>query len=315
MTEEERARRWAAAYAERPRLLRMARRRTANDAEAEDCVSEAMLRCVEFEGLDEERVAAFLTTVTLRLCADQHRGRARLLRAGGHLVGRADEPSHEEAVCDRAEAAWLAGALDMSPHQRRVVEARAEGLSCEEVARRFGVSVDAVKSAAARVRGIARTAVARTLGTVPVPYGKVRGLLGGGAIAGAAAGLTLGGLLLVPPDPPEAARPRPWSAGPVEVERRAVPLPAHGAVTARPSSVGVEVPGVRRLLAPAPLRPAPDVDPVPEEVTVADLPNGDRVTRREEGASTPERLLQCVTEGITIGSTIECKNPEREERT
>lgn len=87
---------WAAVYAERERLLRLARARTLNEAEAEDCVSEAMLRCVEFDSVDEERLGALLTAVTLRLCADQHRGRARMRRAGDRIAEPATEPSPEE---------------------------------------------------------------------------------------------------------------------------------------------------------------------------------------------------------------------------
>jgi RNA polymerase sigma factor (sigma-70 family) len=288
----------------------MARRRTTSDAEAEDCVSEAIVRCVEFEGLDEARVAAFLTTVTLRLCADQHRSRARLMRAGGHLVGGMDEPSPEEAVCDRAEAAWLAETLDISPHQRRVVEARAEGLSCEEVARRFGLSVDAVKSAAARVRVLARTTVARTLGTLPPVYGRRTGLLAGGAVAGAVATVTVGGLLLG--GPVEPARPHPWSAPVVELERRVPRVPAT-LLASRPETPRVEVPGVRRLLPVTTVPDAPVTVPdAPKAVTVLKDPTGGEVTSEPTGYSTPERLMHCITEGISIYPETRCNLPEED---
>jgi DNA-directed RNA polymerase specialized sigma24 family protein len=101
-------RRWAAVTAQRERLLRIARARTLNEQDAEDCVQEAMLRCVEFAGLDEVRLEAFLTTVTIRLCADTHRVRRQRDRAAPRLAGPALAPGPEEDVCDRAEADWVA---------------------------------------------------------------------------------------------------------------------------------------------------------------------------------------------------------------
>src|SRR5688500_12491444 len=94
-------RRWAAACAERERLLRLSRARIRNPQDAEDCVQEAMLRCVEFANLDEDRIGAFLTTVTLRLCADYQRRESRRDRLRHRLSAwPTDDPGPDEAVCD-----------------------------------------------------------------------------------------------------------------------------------------------------------------------------------------------------------------------
>lgn len=117
--------RWTALWAHRDALLRVARRRVPDPADAEDCVSEAMLRAAVFAGLDVERAGAFLTAVVVRLCADLHREARRV------PVALADdqEPSPEAAVCDRAEAVWLAGlvAAHLTDREQAAVRCRAWG--------------------------------------------------------------------------------------------------------------------------------------------------------------------------------------------
>lgn len=306
------ARRWAAVYAERERLLRLARSRTLNSAEAEDCVSEAMLRCVEFEALDEERLGAFLTTVTLRLCADQHRGRARLLRTGGRIAYPAAEPSPEENVCERAEAAWLAAHLRRLPlHQRRVVEARAAGLSCADVATRLDLSVDAVKSAVARARSSLRAALASNAGLLPALAARHR-LLTAGLAGGAAAGLAVGGILLL--HPPHAAPPRavphvalPAPASPAApAPVRVAPAPAR---TPEPASTALPR-ALRRPLARArvAVAKAAPVEPAPTPIATAG-PYELAEDPRHDSYTTDERLLHCVTEGVQIDPYVQCRYP------
>ncbi len=158
-------RRWAAVTAQRERLLRIARARTLNEQDAEDCVQEAMLRCVEFADLDEARLEAFLTTVTVRLCADTHRVRKQRDRVGPKLAGPLTDPGPEEDVCDRAEAAWVADRFSSLPaRQQEVVSARAEGMSYADTARRFGMTAAAVESMLSRARRTLRAAHAATYG-------------------------------------------------------------------------------------------------------------------------------------------------------
>lgn len=122
--------RWDLVWAHYDDLIRVARRRTPCAADAEDCVSEAMLRTVLHPGLDLDRVGAFLTAVTLRACADLYRDRSRSERVAAVRSG--DDrlvPTPEAVVCDRAEAVWLAGLLarSLSPAEHAAVRARAAG--------------------------------------------------------------------------------------------------------------------------------------------------------------------------------------------
>jgi RNA polymerase sigma factor (sigma-70 family) len=189
-------RRWVAVTAQRERLLRIARARTLNEQDAEDCVQEAMLRCVEFAGLDEVRLDAFLTTVTIRLCADTHRVRKQRDRAAPRLAGPALAPGPEEDVCDRAEADWVAHRFRaLPPRQQEVVTARAEGLSYADAARRFGMSTDAVESMLSRARRTLRAVHAATYGAL-IPLARRIRLVADatGAVAGAAAVTLVAGL-------------------------------------------------------------------------------------------------------------------------
>jgi RNA polymerase sigma factor (sigma-70 family) len=153
---------WPEALSHRERLLNLAHRRAPQVADAEDCVQEAILRCVEFENLDQRRLGQFLTSTTLRLCVDVHREMARTtrteLRLGAHPL---DVPGPEDAICNRAEASWVATLVDDLPWQQRdVLIARAAGLSCQEIADRHRWTYKAVESALARARSTIRAALA-----------------------------------------------------------------------------------------------------------------------------------------------------------
>jgi RNA polymerase sigma-70 factor (ECF subfamily) len=148
--------RWDLVWPHRDALLRIARRRTVSAHDAEDCVSEAMLRTVLHPALDPARVGAFLTAVTVRLCADLHRDRARCDRLAARQSG--DDrlvPTPEAEVCDRAEALWLAGVLvrSLSPRERAAIRARADGDRPDGVAARA-----ALTRARTKARPAARTA-------------------------------------------------------------------------------------------------------------------------------------------------------------
>ncbi|CAM5361097.1 hypothetical protein SVIOM74S_09467 [Streptomyces violarus] len=98
--------RWRRMWSHREHLLKVARRRSMSPEDAEDAVHEAMLRAAERPDLDEERLAAWLTTVTMRLCVDRylageprgrgadqpdtHRPRPGARRGGGVRPGRGE---------------------------------------------------------------------------------------------------------------------------------------------------------------------------------------------------------------------------------
>jgi len=151
--------RWALVLPYREHMLAVARRRCTTDADAEDCVQDAMLRVAEFEGLDPERVGALLTSVTVRLAVDIHRARARARRHLPRLVSvPAQQPPPDEAALDNHEAMWLAAQVQHLPErEREVLRHRAAGYSAGEAAARLSLSYKAAESAFTRARGRMRT--------------------------------------------------------------------------------------------------------------------------------------------------------------
>lgn len=156
--------RWAWVVPHREQLLVIARRRTASDADAEDCVHEAMICAVERENLDRERVGGFLCTTVLRLIVNKHRDRERAYRAGVREWQRQLPPmSHEESICQREEARWLVDRLsDVRGREAQLLQARGHGMSVSDFATAEGISVKAAENAWARVRSKGQRALAAT---------------------------------------------------------------------------------------------------------------------------------------------------------
>ena len=156
---------WPEIVAHRERLIQLARRRVPSQADAEDVVSEAMLRCATFERLDTARLGQFLTAVTVRLCADLYRDAER----GAKLARRldlGDEPSPEDLACEAADARMLHELLDSLPDsQRAVLVDRADGLSVSQISARHSLTYKAVESALSRARASMRTALASAMAT------------------------------------------------------------------------------------------------------------------------------------------------------
>lgn len=147
--------RWALVLPYREHMLAVARRRCSNDEDAEDCVQEAMLRVAQFETLDAARVAAMLTSVTVRLAVDMHRHRVRARRYLPRLVSvTAQQEETDERILDRGEASWLAAQLHHLPdREREVLRERVAGYSPAEAAARLSLSHKSVESAFTRARG------------------------------------------------------------------------------------------------------------------------------------------------------------------
>jgi RNA polymerase sigma factor (sigma-70 family) len=102
--------------AERPRLLGIATRVLGDHAEAEDVVQQAWLRldrAVARDGTEIENLAAWLTTVTTRLCLDRLRARTPVPAEDPHLDGVALEP-WSEPVTDPADDVALADTVGIA---------------------------------------------------------------------------------------------------------------------------------------------------------------------------------------------------------
>ncbi|MGW2802038.1 RNA polymerase sigma factor [Streptomyces sp. NPDC001269] len=181
--------RWQRMWSHREQLLKVARRRSMNQEDAEDAVHEAMLRAAERPDLDDERLGAWLTTVTMRLCVDRHRQVNREAEVGSRptLVAPGPVPV-EEAVCDRAEAKWLAvRSGELPARQAEALRLKSEDLDVGQVAVRMGLSYRTVESLLARARRTLRASLAGTLGLVLFLLGRGRPRAGGKAQAVAAA--------------------------------------------------------------------------------------------------------------------------------
>lgn len=98
----------AAFEAERPRLVSLAARVLADDAEAEDVVQQAWLR---LHGTDAsiDNLPAWLTTVTGRLCLDRLRARRSLPVEDLEVLAAPDPWTGADSVPDPADEAVLAG--------------------------------------------------------------------------------------------------------------------------------------------------------------------------------------------------------------
>ncbi|NGO43854.1 RNA polymerase sigma factor, partial [Streptomyces ureilyticus] len=194
--------RWQRMWSHREHLLKVARRRSMSLEDAEDAVHEAMLRAAERPDLDDERLAAWLTTVTMRLCVDRYRqvNREAEVRTSPTLIAPGPVPV-EEAVCDRAEAVWLAvRSGELPARQAEALRLKSEDLDVSQVAVRMGLSYRTVESLLARARRTLRNSLAATLGFVLFLVGRGQPRGGGRtqavAAASTAATLAVAGFVL-----------------------------------------------------------------------------------------------------------------------
>ncbi|MFJ8532793.1 sigma-70 family RNA polymerase sigma factor [Streptomyces sp. NPDC093591] len=295
--------RWQRMWGHREQLLKVARRRSMSAEDAEDAVHEAMLRAAERPDLDDERLAAWLTTVTMRLCVDRYRqvNREAVVHTSPTLITPGPVPV-EEAVCDRAEAKWLAvRSGELPARQAEALRLKSEDLDVGQVAVKMGLSYRTVESLLARARRTLRQSLAATLGCAlfligwgrPRPAGKAPAM----AVASTAATLAMAGLVLPyaldGSDRGDGTAPRPAVASPDAETLR--PDSGDGGRTAegnRPTATGAErkatgspsgesflplsVPSVPQVpevsVSPLPVLSAPEVPQVPEVPDVPELP-------------------------------------------
>ena len=235
--------RWQRMWSHREELLKVARRRSVSAEDAEDAVHEAMLRAAEHADVEDERLGAWLTTVTMRLCVDRHRQAKRDVEVHSRPALAAPGPVPvEEVVCDRAEADWVAERSRQLPaRQARALRLRSEGREVEEIAREMGIGYEAVESLLARARRTLRRSLAGTLGAALWLCGRGRPRAGGGESAGlvvtAAATAAVLTWAAVPPAHRAAAVPRPApTASSFRPGRTAPPERGHPASVADPAT-------------------------------------------------------------------------------
>lgn len=280
--------RWQRMWSHREQLLRVARRRSMSQEDAEDAVHEAMLRAAERPDLDDERLGAWLTTVTMRLCVDRYRqvNREAEVRTSPTLIAPGPVPV-EEAVCDRAEAKWLAvRSGELPARQAEALRLKSEDLDVSQVAVRMGLSYRTVESLLARARRTLRASLAGTLGFVFLLFGRGRLRAGGKAQAVAAAStaatLAVAGFVLPyaldggHPDttPPPTASPAPGRAAETVGPESAGHPPTANArhlSTASAPSTGTHAGSLLPLSVPS--LPKASLSPVPAVPEVPNVPN------------------------------------------
>jgi RNA polymerase sigma factor (sigma-70 family) len=311
MDDADRERRWALVVPHRERLLRLARGLLRDAGDAEACVQEAMLRCVTFPRLDESNVAGFLVVTTRRLCVDQHRRAVRDGQVAARLDGMSVvEPRFDEAVCDRAEAAWVAARLaDLPERQRAVVHARRDGRSPKEIAEFLDLSYKTVETLLYRARSRARAELERAYGLLAIAARRPRAAYGAAGLTSVAVVAVT--VLLVPghgtarhtPPPPRGGVA--GAAGPETTPVPAFALPAAAMATAAPPawrspSPAPAAPGGGRAPDPSPARcPAPPytadpcIDPSPDPADPPLL-----------------SLLDCVRYGVDLEVGFRCRSAE-----
>lgn len=107
----------AAFEAERPRLLRLAGRMLADDAESHDIVQQAWLR---LQGTDQDitNLAGWLTTVTTRLCLDRLRAKVPVPEEEVERDEHVGDPADEVALADTVGVALQVVLDRLTPAER-----------------------------------------------------------------------------------------------------------------------------------------------------------------------------------------------------
>ncbi|MBT2443571.1 sigma-70 family RNA polymerase sigma factor [Streptomyces sp. ISL-36] len=276
--------RWQRMWSHREQLLKVARRRSMSAEDAEDAVQEAMLRGAQNTHLDEARLGAWLTTVTMRLCVDRYRQVHREAEVGSAPKLTVPGPVPvEEAVCDRAEARWVAyRSRELPARQAQALRLKSEDRDVEEIAREMGLSCRAVESLLARARRTLRNSLAGTLALGLWLIGRGRDQAGQAgvpahALAATSAAATLAVVGLIIPFAYESAPARP-----------APPATSEG-VDVTEENAGYTVPAAAPSVRPA--NPAGTASPSPGALPGESSP----VTVPVPAVTLPEAALQKVT--------------------
>ena len=133
-------------------LLAWARRRSADDAEAEEVVQETLVRAWrKWHQFDPDRGSerAWLFGIARNVVADRSRRNGRRLRLLGGVTSLAEDPAEPESELDRVvEQSLVHDALLAlsSAHRAVIVETYFRGLSVRQAAERLAIPEGTVKS-------------------------------------------------------------------------------------------------------------------------------------------------------------------------
>ncbi len=144
---------------ERPRLVALATRVLGDPVEAEDVVQQAWLRLHRTD-TDVENLAAWLTTVTTRLCLDRLRVRVPVPEEDLEVPDSAPDPAEEVALAETVGVALQVVLDRLSPRERvAFVLHDSFGFEFGTIAAVLGTSEPAARKLASRARAkVARPA-------------------------------------------------------------------------------------------------------------------------------------------------------------
>ena len=293
---------WPEIVAHRERLVRIARRRCPTREDAEDVVHEAMLRCVTYEQLDPERIGAFLTSVTIRLCADLYRDAERSRRAAGKLDLRAT-PDPENEALRAAEAGVLGDLLSaLPPTQRAVIVDRASGMSLPQISSRHALTYKAVESALSRARSTLRVGLASALSTLAAGAAAFRRR----PVAVAALPVATLAVVGTVVSGPFGGSTRPRAETVIGAGRAPITfVPEAHLLDPRPAVVSHRAPAPVHL---AVRRAAPVVVARPDHDPIVDVGDTDtaraKVDDNRKQEPVPDTVARCVNEGVWISGGI-----------
>ena len=246
---------WEALWTVRAALLRVARRRLICPDDAEDVVTEAMLRATD-RGIEPTAAGAWLTRVVINICIDRHRREHSRRRAEARLHTDVDTvPSPEDDVCDRDEAAFLSERLrELPPRQQRALLLKAAGLGSAEIATRMDTSYKTVESLLARARATLRSSLLALIGWIGLQGRLLRRFVHPTPLVAAACGFALltTAVFALGPNRHLPVRSRDPFVG-------AGPAPASTAVAATLSKTGPAARALRSRAAGRPAELAPTV--------------------------------------------------------
>jgi RNA polymerase sigma factor (sigma-70 family) len=157
--------RWEAAWEHRSLLLALARQRV-RPADAEDVVSEAMIRAATADGIRSDALRPWLVTTTLRLCADDYRRESRDRRRDLRLSTYEPQaaPAAEEPVVEQLHAEWVARQVDRLPdRQAQALKLKAAGHDVAHIAVAMLLPYKTVESLLSRGRHSVRGWVGATV--------------------------------------------------------------------------------------------------------------------------------------------------------
>jgi RNA polymerase sigma factor (sigma-70 family) len=322
---------WLSANRKRADLVRYARRRAANEADAEDAAAETILRAGTAPPFrDDEHRDAWLQRVANHRCIDAFRRRPTptvLCRAYHAEVAVTESP--EETVVERDQVQRIARLVDDLPRDQRTVVLRvADEWTLDEIAVEIGRTPKATKNLLYRARHRVLTALAASeLGAAAALW--LRSLLRhlrsvarvGPVSALVTASVVVGVVVAGPWTSPQTAAPAPSSrtatstvsavavhavTPPLSVSRRDGELPRGVAPPLTPPSGG----------AAAGRRTTTTLSPPPVRKNVAGVPieqSGHDHTRDDDGSPTVPQFVgdveECIRHGIEVSpERVTCRN-------